>query len=73
MLETPLRADTGNLSLSLALNLAGADAKLDRVRLHLEGIKRELPVELNKEKPYSFRVTPADSNGWASLIAETKG
>jgi hypothetical protein len=58
--------------LALSLDLSGADAKLERARLHLDALKQELPVELNKAKPYSFRATPVDSEGWALLIAESK-
>jgi hypothetical protein len=58
--------------LALDLDLDGAFTKLARAACHIEALQRELPIALNKRRPYAIFVGEIDPDGWASVIMRSQ-
>src|SRR5437899_1751727 len=55
--------------MSLGLDLSPSIAKLARARIHLDALKREIPVVISQRPPYSLRFSEVDpESGWTSIF-----
>jgi hypothetical protein len=53
----------------LGLDLSASDAKLARARVHLETLRREIPVAIAQRQPYTPRFSKIDpKSGWCTLF-----
>jgi hypothetical protein len=53
----------------LGLDLSASDAKVARARVHLETLRREIPIAIAQRNPYTARFSEIDPNsGWCSVF-----